>query len=220
MSDKIILRVDVRQVIGKKVKSLRAQGLVPGVVYGHNFDPKPVVVEYSPALKVWKEAGRRHPVDLEIGDTKRLAIIKSADLDPVKRRLRHLSFQIIKQNEKVETEVPLRITGEGETAAEKAGLVVLQALETVKVSALPKNLPDAVEVPGDKLVAAGDHVSVGDIVVPEGVTILTEPEIVAASVYEPSAMAAAEAEEEKAEEAEPAAEAETEQAKPEEASQD
>ncbi|MGH7196687.1 MAG: 50S ribosomal protein L25 [Candidatus Saccharimonadales bacterium] len=191
MGDKVFLTVEERKLLGKKVKQLRKQGYVPAVVYGHNFDATPVMAPANVAEKVWHDAGRHHPIELTVGDKKRLAMIKSADLDPVKRRLRHLSFHIVKQNEKVQTEVPIRVMGEGETEAEKAGLVVLQALEMASVEALPRDLPDFVEVPSVTLVEPGDHVTVADIKPIEGVTLLAEPEVVVATVYEPSALQAA-----------------------------
>lgn len=190
MGDKVLLTVEERKLLGKKVKKLRKDGLVPGVVYGHGIDAQPVMANAKVAEKVWQTAGRRQPVELTVSGKKHLAMIKSADIDPLKRSLRHLSFQVVNQNEEVETEVPVRIDNEGETAAERAGLVVLQAIETVEVSALPSKLPEFVIVPSDKLLADGDHVNVSDIVTPDGVQILTDPEIVVASVYEPSALAA------------------------------
>jgi large subunit ribosomal protein L25 len=143
------------------------------------------------ATKVWHQAGKHHPIELTLGSKKQLAMIKSADVDPVKHSLRHLSLFIIKSNEKVETEVPVKVTGEGETPAERAGLVVLQQLEAVEIKALPAKLPDFLEVPGEKLVEQGDHVTVADIVPVDGVEVMGEPEAIVASVYEPGALAAA-----------------------------
>lgn len=191
MGDKVVLTVEERTVLGKKVKQLRKDGLVPGVMYGIDQDATPVMAPLVAATKVWRSAGRHHPIELVLGKKKQLAMIKSAEIDPVKHGLRHLSLHVIKSNEKVETEVPVKIAGEGETPAERAGLVVLQALEVVQIQALPAKLPDFLEVPGDKLVEQGNHVSVADIKAMDGVEVMTDPEIVVASVYEPGALAAA-----------------------------
>lgn len=190
MGDKVILTVEERTVLGKKVRKLRKEGMVPAVVYGPNFDARAVMAPANVMEKAWLEAGKHHPVQLTIGDKKRLAMIKSADLDPVKRRLRHISFHVVKQNEKVETEVPLHVANAGETEAEKAGLVVLKALDVAQVAALPNSLPDFVEVKSETLVAPGDHVTVADIIPVEGVEVLNDPELVVATVYEPSALQA------------------------------
>ena len=192
MGDKVVLTVEERNVLGKKVKQLRKQGMVPAIVYGSELQAAlPVQAEAVAAQKAWSTAGKHHVVELTVGGKTRLAMIKSADLEPTKRRLRHLSLHVVKQNEKVETEVPVRVAGAGETPAEKAGLVVLTTVETVQVSALPAKLPDFVEVPGDKLTAEGDHVTVADILPINGVTIEGDPEQIVATVYEPGALAAA-----------------------------
>jgi large subunit ribosomal protein L25 len=191
MGEKILLTVEERKVLGKKVSQLRKQGLVPGVVYGHGVEATAVMAPATVLNKVWREVGGRQPVHLTIGDgQKRLAMIKSADFEPVKRSLRHMSFHVVKQNEKVETEVPIHIVGEGETEAEQHGLVVLQALENARISAFPGDLPEALSAPSEKLVLEGDVITVADITPIDGVEILNEPEVVVASVYEPSALAA------------------------------
>jgi large subunit ribosomal protein L25 len=190
MGDKVILSVEEREILGKKVKQLRKQGYVPGVVYGSSFAAKPIMMNAQAATKAWRHAGRHQTVELDMTGGKKLAMIKSADLDPVKHTLRHLSLFVVKQNEKVETEVAVRIANEGETEAEKAGLVILQNIETVPIKALPKNLPDFVEIDSSKLVAAGDHVTVADILPLEGVEVLADLEQQIATVFEPAALAA------------------------------
>ncbi|RWZ79677.1 MAG: 50S ribosomal protein L25 [Candidatus Chaera renei] len=191
-SDKIELSLQPRGVTGKKVAVLRRQGEVPGVIYGADMTAENVS---APALlmdKVYRQAGRHHPVYLNLEGKKRLAMIKRVDVDPVKRTLRHVSFHAVKQNEKVEAEIPVVLLGEGESPAEKSGLVVLQTLETLPVTALPANLPDRLEVSIERLSEPGQHVTVADINLPEGVELQEDDdERVIASVYEPSALQAA-----------------------------
>lgn len=195
MGEKVMLTVEERKVLGKKVAQLRKQGLVPGVVYGQGIEATAVMAPEGILSKVWKEVGGRQPVHLTIGDgQRRLAMIKSAEFEPLKRKLRHISFHVVKQNEKVETEVPIRILGEGETVAQQHGLIVLQTLENVQISALPADLPEAVEVPSDKLVEEGDTVTVADIIAIPGVEIHNEPDVIVANVYSPAALEAQNAE--------------------------
>jgi large subunit ribosomal protein L25 len=195
MGDKISLDLSPRTVSGKKVASLRKEGQVPGVVYGHGID-EPVNVQ-APAIivnKVVKQAGRHHPVYLKVDGKSRIAMIKNIDFDPVKQRVRHISLHAVKQNEKVEADVPIRLVGEGESVAEKAGLVVLQTLESIKVHALPSNLPDALELSIIDLTEPHEQITVSAIKLPEGVELDDAEEmqdIVVASVYEPSALQAA-----------------------------
>lgn len=191
MGDKVELKVEERSIIGKKVKNLRREGFVPAVLYGHDFPARVVMAPEVTMIKAVSQAGKHHPVEIELDSAKRLAMIKTTDVDPVKHKLRHVAFQVVKQNEEVETEIPVVVSGAGETPAEKAGLVVLTTIEAVEVKALPGNLPDQLEVPGEKLAEIGSHVTVGDIKVPKGVTLLSDFEQVVATVYEPSALQAA-----------------------------
>lgn len=193
MGEKVAIAVEEREIIGKKVARLRKEGMVPAVVYGANIKPHSVMAPAVDMQKVWQAVGKRQPLELTVGKTKHLAMIKSADIDPVKHKVRHISFHVVKQDEKVDAEVPIRIRlseGNDVTPAERAGLVVLTTLESIEVSALPGNLPEALEFDGEKLAQEGQHATVADLILPEGVTVDADPEQVIASVYEPSALAA------------------------------
>lgn len=193
MSD-ISLKLDQRTVTGKKVGGLRKDGFVPSVVYGGKADPIATQSAFVETTKVVQAAGKHTPVHLTIDGKKKLAIIKSIQHDPVKHRLRHVAFHTIKQNEVITTEVPLVLTGMGESEAEKAGLVILQALEKVEVKAKPANLPEALELSVVKLATTDDKLTLGDIKLPEGVEFADaeqDLDLVIANVYEPSALQAA-----------------------------
>lgn len=194
MGDKINVTLAVRELQGKKVARLRKEGLVPGVVYGHGFDPVLVQAEYGVLEKVVREAGKHTAVHLTVDAKKRIALIKDIDRDPVKARIRHVSFHAVKANEIVTAEVPIRLIGEGESEAEKAGLVVLQAIENVTVRAKPADLPEALEISVESLKTDEDKLLLGDITLPEGVAyadVEQDLELVVANVYEPAALEAA-----------------------------
>lgn len=193
MSD-ITLTLDERTVTGKKVATLRRDGLVPSVVYGGKAAALATQSQLVETTKVAHAAGKHTPVNLVVDGKKKLAIIKSIDIDPVRHRLRHIAFHTIKQNEKIVTEVPIVLTGVGESLAEKAGLVVLQALEKIEIRALPAKLPEALEVSIGELEQAEDKLTLADIKLPEGVEYADMEQdlsLVIASVYEPSALQAA-----------------------------
>lgn len=194
MSNDISLTLQERTTAGKKVATLRKDGLVPSIVYGAGIDPTPTQSAYAETSKVATAAGKHSPVHLTVSGKKKLAIIKSIDIDPVKHRIRHIAFHTIKQNEKIVTEVPIRLTGEGESVAEKAGLVVLQAIETVEIRALPANLPEALEVSIVDLATDEDKLTLADISLPDGVEYADHEQdldLVVANVYEPAALEAA-----------------------------
>ena len=118
MGDKITLKVDARDLHGKKVAILRAQGLTPGVVYGPGIEPVDVQVDSVELRKIVTQAGKHSPVHLT-GAKKRIAMIKDVDFDPVRRGvIRHVSFHAVNANEPVNAEVPIRLVGEGESVAD------------------------------------------------------------------------------------------------------
>jgi len=198
----IAITLQNREAVGKAVKKLRRDGLVPAVIHDHGRDSIHVMASYTELHKVYKEAGKHHPVNLTVDGKKYLAIIRDVDFEPRKHMLRHVVFNAIEQNKPVETEVP--VVFEGDAEAEKAGFMILRQLDNVEVKALPKDLPDQVTIDISGLTAVGDRLHVSDIVVPAGVTILTEAEHAVAMVEEPRSLAAAQAEEDEAAAAEAA----------------
>ncbi len=214
--ESISLNLQPRDVTGKAVNQLRKNKLVPAVIHDHGKPSIVVMGPYLDMLKVYQRAGKNHPVSLTADGKQYTALIKQTDFDPKKHQLRHVVFNAVKANEKVSAEVPVRIKydDDNESApAERAGLVVLHQLEAVEVDALPRHLPEALYVDGEKLAEAGDSLTVADLIVPEGVTVTTEPTHPVATVFEPSALQAAnDAAGGTAEEETPAEEAEAESA--------
>ena len=193
----IALSVEERTVEGKAVKHLRNEGMIPAVIHNHGAESRVVMVPQNVMLKVYKEAGKHHPLAITYGKEKYMALIKDVDFEPKKHMMRHVVFNAIKQDEKVETEVPLTLTGE--IPAEKVGLMVITSLDHIEIEALPKDLIDELTVDASSLTEIGDKINVSDIVVPAGVTILTEAEHTIATVEETKAQMSEESEEEAAE---------------------
>jgi len=198
------VKLEQRTVVGKGINHLRRDGVVPAVIHNHGQESIHVMAPEMELKKVYLAAGKHHPLNLQVGTDKYLALIKDAHFDPVKRRLQHIVFQAIRQDEAVEAEVPIRI--EGDIPAEKVGLMVLHQLDSVEVEALPKDLPDELVVSADKLAELHDKITVADLQVPGGVTVITDAEHPIATVVETRAMVAEEAAEEEAAEGEEGAE--------------
>lgn len=190
----ISLKLEERTLEGKKLAKLRENGYIPSIIYGGKDQPAMTQSKQIETAKVIHAVGRHTPVSLSIDGKKKLAIIKSIDIDPVKHSLRHIAFHVIKQSDIITTEVPVILTGLGESAAEKAGLVILQAIEHIEIKAKPADLPESIEVSVVRLATTDDKISVGDIKLPEGVEFADneqDTELIIANVYEPSALAAA-----------------------------
>lgn len=192
--DAIKLSVDSRSVTGKAVKHLRKEGRLPAVIHDHGKESILVEGDAVQMLKVWKQAGKHHPVELKTGDQDFTVLIKSAAFDPKKHLLTHLVFNAVDKNQMVDAEVPIRARyaeGNDSSPAERAGLIVLHQLESVEVKAVPSKIPDVLEFDAEKLVEVGDHATVADLVVPDGVEVVTDEHHSLATVFEPSALAAA-----------------------------
>jgi large subunit ribosomal protein L25 len=193
-NDTISLKLTERTEMGKAVKTLRRNGFVPANIYERGHESVAVSAPFVELTKVYHQAGKHHPVELDVAGKKYLAMIKDVDTDPLKGWVRHIAFHAINKNETVTAEIPVHVVGE--IPAERVSLLVLHPIDMVEVEALPANLPDELTVDGTKLVEVGDKLTVGDIVAPNGVTILTDPDHAVAVVEEPKdqiAEAAAEA---------------------------
>jgi large subunit ribosomal protein L25 len=202
-----------RELTGKKVKSLREQGLIPSVVFGEG-DPILTQSAYNETEKVLLSAGYHSPVDLDIAGKKQLALVKTVHINPVKRTIENVEFQAINANEVVEATAPIEIINFEQSDANKAHLTLLQVMEEIDVKAKPADLPEAIIVDASGLKTIEDGLTVADIKLPKGVELADkelDPEQPIANVYDPALEAAqreAEAEADKAAEEARAAEAE------------
>ena len=215
-----------REVSGKKVKTLRDQGIIPSVVFEKGGKTVLTQSAYNETEKAIRTVGYHSPIDLDIDGKKQMAMVKVVDLDPVKRMIRNIEFQAISANRAVEATTPIVIVNFEASDAAKAHLEVLRVLEEIEIKAKPADLPEAIEVDGSKLAAAGDRLTLADVVLPKGVEFADkelDTEAVIANVYDPAQEAAerdAKAEADKAAEearAEEAAAEATEEEKKEEA---
>lgn len=183
MSDTIVLEAQKREVTGKKVKAIRKEGLVPGTVYQKDKEPVSVQVSYQPFVKAYAQAGLGQPVELQVDGEKRLTMIKSVDIDPVRNTVMHVAFHAVRADRIVEAEIPVHLVGD--IPAEQKGNFVVRPNDTVTVKAVPAKLPESFEINGEKLQEAGDSITVADITLPADVEMVTEPEAPLAVAEEP-----------------------------------
>ena len=209
-----------RELTGKKVKSLREQGLIPSVVFGGKGDPILTQSAYNETEKVLLSAGYHSPIDLDIAGKKQMALVKVVHLDPVKRTIMNVEFQAISADQVVEATAPIEIVNFEQSDASKAHLTILQVMEEIDVKAKPADLPESIIVDASGLKTADDGITVADLKLPKGVELADkelDPESAVANVYDPAQEAAereAEAEADKAAEEARAAEAEAAAAAP------
>ena len=192
--DVISLSLEPRSVTGKAVKHLRKDGKVPAVIHDHGAPSIIVEGDAESLLKVVRQAGKHHPIALSAGGKSYTAMIKTVEFEPRRHRLNHIVFNAVSADQVVEAEIPIApkyLEGNEASPAERSGLIVLNNLESVTVEALPKDLPDVIYYDAEKLVEIGDQISVADLLVPNNIELKTEANHAVATVYEPSALAAA-----------------------------
>ena len=197
------LALNKREVTGKKLKALRAEGMIPSVVYGEG-EPILTSSEYVASEKVLNEAGYHSPIDLDIAGKKQLAIVKDVQLDPVTRKIVNVEFQAVSADAAVEATTPIVIVNfEASEASKIYHFAMTQALEEIDVKAKPADLPKELTVDASNLKDVDDKLVLSDIVLPSGVELADKEmsgDQVVASLYDPAAEAAArEAEAEKPE---------------------
>lgn len=165
---------------------MRAQNLLPGVVYGKQVGSIPIEVDARAVHDILARRGRSVLIELELtGDgtaAKYHAILKELQYHPVRNELIHIDLQQVTLDEEVSTTVPLRLVGTA-PGEEKGGLVE-QVLRSVEIVGRPDRLPEAIEVDISGL-DLGDSLHVRDLVPPAGVRLLEDPEAVVVTVLVP-----------------------------------
>ena len=212
------LGVGPREVLGKKVKQLRRQGLTPANIYGNRVESTAIQVSTDELRHVLRTAGRNDIVYLRLDpdESGRPTFIRAVQRNPVTDAILHVDFYQISLKEKVRLEVRLHLVGQP-PAVDLYGGTLLHSLDEIAVEGLPTDIPSLIEVDVSGLAEIGDSVHVRDLLVPPNVTVLTDPDLVVASMAAPAKAEVEEvAVEEEAVPAEgeaPAAEAKEEEAK-------
>lgn len=192
------LRVEPREDTGKSFnRKLRAQGWIPAVVYGAGKDPVSIQVEKTRFLDLLRHSDGEHSVFLlKLGDSDktRHTMIRSVETDPVSRKLLHIDFQRVSMDQKVRVEVPVELIGEPDGVRNEGGVLDFITRE-VTIECLPGSIPGHLEYDVTEL-AIGDHAELGEIALPEGVELMSEPDRVLASVSHPHIVEEPEEEEE------------------------
>ena len=188
------LSLEKREISGKKLKGLRASGLIPSVIYGGK-EPVLATSEYVATEKVLLQAGYHSPIDLDVAGKKHLAIVKDVQIDPVSRKIINIEFQAISANEVVEATTPIVIVNfEASDASKIYHFAMTQAMEEVDVKAKPADLPKELVIDATDLKEVEDKLTIADIKLPSGVEFADkemDAEQVVASLYDPAAEAAA-----------------------------
>ena len=172
---------------GSKPKALRREGLIPAALYGHKGAESVSLTMPAKEAQILlrKAAINNTAVDLKIPELSwnGQAIIREVQAHPWKRTIYHLSFLSIPEGQAINLVVPLEITGE--SPGSKEGGILEQNITELNISCTPKNIPQSIEIDISSF-EIGSSLSVGEIILPEGVTLLDDPEQTLLSIVAPS----------------------------------
>jgi len=192
--------VDIRTSFGKgAARKLRASGKIPAVVYGHGADPLHVALPAHETTLIARRANAL--IELKMTDGEQLVLIKDVQRDPVRQIIEHLDLVIVRKGEKVTVDIAVHVEGEP-----ISGTMVQMDHSSVTVEAEATHIPEYVSVNVDGL-EEGSQIHAGELTLPDGSTLVTDPEALILSIQlppkvvepEPDAVAEGEAEGEGAE---------------------
>ncbi len=174
---RVELKAKERSLLGSKVKRLRREGWVPGVMYGHDFESVPLKFDKYDLREVLSQVGGSQLVNVRVAgaDEPEFALLREVQRDVITGDLLHVDFYRVMMTETITTEIPLLTVGESPVAEQKEG-ILLHGIAEIEVECLPGDLVDAIEVDLTELTEVGKAILVDDLAVPSGIDVLTDPD--------------------------------------------
>lgn len=177
---KIKLKAEKREILGRKVKSLRKEGKIPANVFGKNIKSESLTVDRKEFETTFKQAGETQIIDLE----GRPVLVSNIQVNPLTGDYLHVDFRQVDLKEEIKANVPLVFEGESPAAKQNLGTVVEQ-LSEIEVEALPTELPEKITVDVSVLAEVGQAIYVKDLKVSSSVKVLADLESIVAKVEAP-----------------------------------
>jgi len=181
--DKIELKVTNREILGKKVKHLRRQGITPVHLFGHGIESLALQCDTNELERVLSQAGQTRLITLKLAKEKkpRTAVVREFDRDWRRGQLVHVDFYQVRMEEKIRLEVPVVLIGEAPALKAKTNMLEHE-LGTLTVECLPAKIPDSLEVDISSLTEPDQSIRVKDVTLGEGITVLNNPDLVVVKI--------------------------------------
>jgi large subunit ribosomal protein L25 len=196
------LNVEVRTRTGKGAsRQARREGKFPAVLYGHGAEPQHLELNAHDFAAVLRHSGTNAVLSLQIDGKEQLALTKALAVHPIKRSITHADLIIVKRGEKVTVEVPVALEGDA-----ASGTLVTQDATTIEIEAEALSIPESLSVSIEDA-EEGTQILAGDITLPAGVTLVSDPEMLVVNIVAAPTAEDLEAEGSGEEAGEPAAEA-------------
>ena len=171
----ITLTAQLRSQTGKKVRTLRRDGITPIHVYGQGLESLALQVDAHTLQRTLAQVGRTVPVTLQVAGDEHFVFVREVQRHPVTEQLLHVDFLQVSRTERITTDVPIELEGEA-PGGRHEGAMLMHDLYAVSVEALPADLPPVFHVDISGLEEIDDAIRVGDLSVGSTVSILTDPE--------------------------------------------
>lgn len=204
----LILKSIKRDILGKKTRFLRREGITPTHLFGHNVKSLALQCDTAELKSIITQAGMTSLINLKIDDDKkpRSVFIREIQRDEITKELLHVDFYQVKMTEKIKVDVPIVLVGEAPAMRIK-GRTLMQPISSLSIECLPDKIPPVIEVDLSPLEEVEHAIHVEDITLDPDITVFTTPEQLVAKVSEvviekEEEVVAAEAEEEAVAEAE------------------
>jgi large subunit ribosomal protein L25 len=181
--DKIELKAANRDILGKKVKHLRRQGITPLHIFGHGIESLALQCDTRELELVLSQAGQTRLINLKLAKEKkpRTVVVREFDRDWRRGELVHVDFYQVKMEEKIRLEVPVILRGEAPALKAKTNMLDHE-LGTFTVECLPAKIPDSIEVDISSLTELDQAIRVRDVTLDKDITVLNNPDLVVAKI--------------------------------------
>jgi large subunit ribosomal protein L25 len=178
--------VDQRAVLGKKVKRLRRDGVLPANIYGRGIPSVAVQMPLRAAREMLTAHGTNTLIRVQVSGEadSRPVTVRAVKRHPASGAIEHLDFYQVDLQRTMRATVPVTVIGEA-PAVNAYGGILIQGMDSVQVEALPSDVPTHLEVAVDGLEEIDDQVTVADLIVPGGVTIHADSDLMLARVTRP-----------------------------------
>lgn len=176
MAENIALEAQPRTLTGKKVKQLRAEELIPGVIYGPKLEKAiPFQAPYRKLQDSLRAAGSTNLLEVTIEDEVHNVLVRDVQRDIIRGDLLHVDFYVVPLGQVFRTVVPIALVGEAEIVRSGFAQLITGSTTAVEVECLPSEIPDELTLDISQIVEIGEALTVADLAVPENVTILADP---------------------------------------------
>ena len=173
MMEEVLLQASKREVVGKQVKTLRREGVLPAIVYGRGISSVPISLNARKTNQILSAITSSSLVDLEIDGEKHTTLVREKQRDPVTGIILHVDFYEVSMTEKLRTNVMFEFQGESPAVKELMGVLVI-VLESLEIECLPQDLPDRIVADLSTLEEIGDSLYVRDIILPPNIELISD----------------------------------------------